>query len=97
MAKKKAKGRAGGTPQRVPRKEPYSAQRMEAILARIKEQSSRIASLARTMEDARLDSLVIDGHQMLIRGLSRAGSTDAEGRFVVATCSWLFSVAVPSA
>ena len=70
MAKKKAKGRSG-TPQRVPRKEPYSAQRMEAILARIKEQSSRIASLARTMEDARLDSLVIDGHQMLLRGLNQ--------------------------
>jgi hypothetical protein len=72
MAKKKAKGRtSGGTPQRVPRKEPYSAQRMEAILARIKEQSSRIASLARAMEESRLDSLVIDGHQMLIRGLNQ--------------------------
>ena len=71
MAKRKVKGRAGGGPQRVPRKEPYSAQRMEAILARIKEQSSRIASLARTMEDSRLDSLVIDGHQMLIRGLNQ--------------------------
>ena len=72
MAKRKAKGRTGGgAAQRVPRKEPYSAQRLEAILARIKEQSSRIGSLARTMEDARLDSLVIDGHQMLIRGLNQ--------------------------
>ena len=72
MAKKKAKGRpSSGPPQRVPRKEPYSAQRMEAILARIKDQSSRIAALARAMEDARLDSLVIDGHQMLIRGLNQ--------------------------
>ncbi len=72
MAKKKAARRSGGgTPQRVPRKEPYSAQRMEAILARIKEQSSRIAALARAMDEAKLDSLVIDGHQMLIRGLNQ--------------------------
>ncbi|MEX2027043.1 MAG: hypothetical protein WEH44_07075 [Pirellulaceae bacterium] len=71
MAKKKAKGRPSGPPQRVPRKEPYSAQRMEAILARIKEQGSRIAALARAMDESRLDSLVIDGHQMLIRGLNQ--------------------------
>jgi hypothetical protein len=70
MAKKKAKGKSG-TPQRMPRKEPYSAQRMEAILARIKEQGSRISALARAMEESRLDSLVIDGHQMLIRGLNQ--------------------------
>ena len=70
MAKKKT-GRKPGAGERVPRKEPYSAQRMEAILARIKDQAARISSLARSMEDARLDTLVIDGHQMLIRGLNQ--------------------------
>jgi len=72
MVKKKGGRRTGSaTPTRVPRKEPYSAQRMEAILARIKDQAARISSLARGMQDAGLDSLVIDGHQMLIRGLNQ--------------------------
>ena len=72
MAKKKGTRRAASAPpERVPRKEPYSAQRMEAILARIKDQAARISALARAMDDARLDTLVIDGHQMLIRGLNQ--------------------------
>ena len=72
MAKKKGGRRTGGgAAARVPRKEPYSAQRMEAILARIKDQAARISSLARAMQDSGLDTLVIDGHQMLIRGLNQ--------------------------
>jgi hypothetical protein len=69
MAKKKKGRRAGAGRQRVPRKEPYTAQRMEAILARIREQAGRISALARGMEESKLDTLVIDGHQMLLRGL----------------------------
>lgn len=71
MAKKKRGRKAGAAAGRIPRKEPYSAQRMEAILVRIKDQAARISSLARAMQEAGLDTLVIDGHQMLIRGLNQ--------------------------
>jgi len=72
MAKKKTGRRArGGAGDRVPRKASYSAQRMEAILGRLKEQASRISSLARSMDESRLDALQIDGHQMLLRGLNQ--------------------------
>ena len=72
MGKKKAVKKAGGmNPDRVPRKEPYSSQRMSAILDRIREQAARISALARSLEDAKIDQLVIDGHQMLLRGLNQ--------------------------
>ena len=72
MGKKKAMKKASGVnPDRVPRKEPYSADRMSKILERIREQAARISGLARALEDAKIDSLVIDGHQMLLRGLNQ--------------------------
>jgi len=72
MGKKKAAKKAGGmNPDRVPRKEPYSAQRMASILERIRDQAARISALSRALEDAKIDSLVIDGHQMLLRGLNQ--------------------------
>jgi hypothetical protein len=71
MGKKKAVKKAGMNPDRVPRKEPYSSQRMSAILDRIREQAARISALARSLEDAKIDQLVIDGHQMLLRGLNQ--------------------------
>ena len=71
MAKKKGRRASGGGGARVPRKASYSAQRMEAILGRLKEQASRISSLAKSMDESRLDALQIDGHQMLLRGLNQ--------------------------
>jgi hypothetical protein len=71
MAKKKAVKRARPTGDRVPRKEPYTSQRVEAIVERVREQAQKLAALARTMDDAELDNVVIDGHAMLLRGLNQ--------------------------
>ncbi len=72
MAKKKtAKKSAPPAEDRVPRKEPYSSQRMSAIQERIREQSTRLSALVRAMDDAKLDAVIIDGHAMLLRGLNQ--------------------------
>ena len=72
MGKKKTvKKASGANPDRVPRKEPYTAERMSKILERIREQAAKISGLARAIEDAKIDSLVIDGHHMLVRGLNQ--------------------------
>ena len=55
----------------LPRVLESHAQRMSAILDRIREQAARISALARSLEDAKIDQLVIDGHQMLLRGLNQ--------------------------
>ena len=69
MAKRKpARQAAAG---RVPRKQPYSSQRIEAVVERVREQASRLGALARTMGDAQLGEVVIDGHAMLLRGLKQ--------------------------
>ena len=56
---------------RVPRKEPYSGQRVEAVVERVRDQATRLSTLSRAMDDARLDQVVIDGHAMLLRGLNQ--------------------------
>jgi hypothetical protein len=56
---------------RVPRKEPYSGQRVEVVVERVREQAARLSALARTIDDAKLDEVVIDGHAMLLRGLNQ--------------------------
>ncbi len=72
MAKKKtAKKSAPQAEERVPRKEPYSSQRMSGIQERIREQSTRLSALVRAMDDAKLDAVIIDGHAMLLRGLAQ--------------------------
>jgi hypothetical protein len=69
MAKRKsARQSAAG---RVPRKQPYSSQRIEAVVERVREQASRLGSLARAMGEAHLGEVVIDGHAMLLRGLKQ--------------------------
>jgi len=70
MAKKKAptKKAASG---RIPRKEPYSGQRVEVVVERVREQAAKLSALSRTMQDAKLDQVVIDGHAMLLRGLNQ--------------------------
>jgi hypothetical protein len=69
MAKKKAAKKAAAG--RVPRKEPYSGPRVEVVVERVREQAAKLSALARTMQDAKLDQVVIDGHAMLLRGLNQ--------------------------
>jgi len=69
MSKKKpAKKSPSG---RVPRKEPYSGQRVEVVVERVREQAARLSALARAIDDAKLNQVVIDGHAMLLRGLNQ--------------------------
>ena len=68
--KKKARSSRSASP-RVPRKEPYSTDRFGAVIERVKEQTTRLATLAKSMDDASLNAVVIDGHAMLIRGLNQ--------------------------
>ena len=56
---------------RVPRKEPYSGPRVEVVVERVREQAARLSALARTIDDAKLSEVVIDGHAMLLRGLNQ--------------------------
>ena len=69
-AKKKA-ARRRPVADRVPRKEPYSAARFSAVIDRVKEQTARLAGLAKNMDESQLNAVVIDGHAMLIRGLNQ--------------------------
>ncbi|PQO31361.1 hypothetical protein C5Y96_13555 [Blastopirellula marina] len=71
MAKKKAKSAAADANKRVPRKEPYDSDRMSNVVERLREQAGRISQLARTLDDADIDEVVIDGHAMLLRGLNQ--------------------------
>ena len=81
MGKKKSKSKSAAKPaakrtsrpaaSRVPRKEPYSAARMGVIIERVKEQTTRLTALAKNMDEATVDAVVIDGHAMLIRGLNQ--------------------------
>jgi hypothetical protein len=71
MGKKKAAKKPGTAIERVPRKEPYTSQRMGAVLDRIREQATRLSALARALDDAGIDSIIVDGHAMLLRGLNQ--------------------------
>jgi hypothetical protein len=69
--KKKPAARHRSAGPRVPRKEPYSTERFGAVIERVKEQTTRLATLAKNMDEASLSAVVIDGHAMLIRGLNQ--------------------------
>ena len=71
MGKKKAAKKPGQTIERVPRKEPYTSQRMGVVLDRIREQAAKLSALARAMDDSQVDSIIVDGHAMLLRGLNQ--------------------------
>lgn len=71
MAKKKAKSASVDNKNRIPRKEPYDSQRVTTVVERLREQAARLSSLARTLDDAEIDEVVIDGHAMLLRGLNQ--------------------------
>jgi hypothetical protein len=69
MGKKKTSKKAPGG--RIPRKEPYTSERVELVVERVREQAGKLSALGRTMADAQLDEVVIDGHAMLLRGLNQ--------------------------
>ena len=71
MAKKKKAAKKSSPTPRIPRKEQYSKDRVLAVVGRVKEQTSRLASLASSMDSADVASVKIDGHAMLIRGLNQ--------------------------
>jgi len=76
MAKKRAKKKVAakkgsGAVERVPRKEDYTAARLTAHVERIREQAARLAGLARSMEDAGVEKILVDGHAMLLRGMNQ--------------------------
>lgn len=56
---------------RIPRKEPYTGERVDLVVERVREQAAKLSALGRVMTDAQLDEVVIDGHAMLIRGLNQ--------------------------
>jgi len=68
---KKAAGAPGAMDDRIPRKEPYTAERITLHVERLREQAARMAGLARAMEDAGVKEIVVDGHAMLLRGLNQ--------------------------
>jgi hypothetical protein len=70
MARKKS-ARKVRAADRVARKQPYSGQRLGVVIERVRDQATRLATLARTIDEAKLDSVVIDGHAMLVRGLNQ--------------------------
>jgi hypothetical protein len=69
MAKKRPPKKAPSG--RIPRKEPYAGARIELVVERVRDQATRLSALARTMAEAELDEVVIDGHAMLTRGLNQ--------------------------
>ena len=68
---KKPKKRSAASNSRVPRKEPYSAERIGEIVERVKDEASRLSSLAKSMKEGQVERVVIDGHAMLVRGLNQ--------------------------
>lgn len=70
VRKKSAKNSAAMN-ERMPRKEPYTSARMAGVLERIREQATRMSALARSLDDAKIDAIIVDGHAMLIRGLNQ--------------------------
>ena len=79
---RKEKSRAAAST-RSPRKEPYTSNRMNGVVERLREQAARLAGLARSMDDAGIDKIVIDGHAMLLRGLNQTDNfTDNASRAV---------------
>ena len=58
-------------PTRIPRKQPYSASRLDHVVDRVRDQATRLAALAKSLDDAKLEQVVIDGHAMLLRGLNQ--------------------------
>ena len=71
MGKRKSKKKSASAIVRQPRKESYESERMISVVDRMREQAARINGLARAMDDAGIDEIVVDGHAMLLRGLNQ--------------------------
>lgn len=71
MAKKAAAKKKTAKKQAAARKEPYTSQRLEAVVDRLREQASKLQALARAMEEDGIEEVVVDGHAMLLRGLNQ--------------------------
>lgn len=71
MAKKLAAKKKRAKKTTVARKEPYTSQRLEAVVDRLREQASKLQALARAMEEDGIEEVVVDGHAMLLRGLNQ--------------------------
>jgi hypothetical protein len=73
MAKKKTKSsaKAATMNERIPRKEPYDSDRIGNVVDRLREQAGRLSQLARPLDEAEVDDVVVDGHAMLLRGLNQ--------------------------
>jgi hypothetical protein len=69
MAKKRPRKKSPAS--RVARKQPYSGERLAVVIERVRDQATRLQALSRTIDEAKLDNVVIDGHAMLIRGLNQ--------------------------
>jgi hypothetical protein len=69
MGKKKAAKKP--TSGRSPRKEQYTVARLNSAIELMKEQVARMSGLARGMADAKVDSIPVDGHAMLLRGFNQ--------------------------
>ena len=69
--KKTAATKAAAATARIPRKQEYTSERLLEHVERIREQAARMAGLARSMDDAGVDEIVVDGHAMLLRGLNQ--------------------------
>ena len=70
MGKKRSKNKRT-LPVREPRKEPYTSERVREQVERLREQAARMTGLARAMDDAGVEEIVVDGHAMLLRGLNQ--------------------------
>lgn len=57
--------------ERSARKHPYRSTMIATLVDRIRDQAARLSGLARAMEDAEVDEVVVDGHAMLLRGLNQ--------------------------
>lgn len=78
---------------RNPRKEPYDAGRVASVVERLREQAARLNQLAKTMDDAGVADVVVDGHAMLVRGLNQIDNfTDNASRAVREAKSALVSM-----
>lgn len=71
MAKKSAAKKKMAQKPAAARKEPYTSQRLEAVVDRLREQASKLQALARSMEEDGIEEVVVDGHAMLLRGLNQ--------------------------
>lgn len=68
---KKSAPKAAASADRSARKEPYSVDRIEKVVDRMRDQAARLSQLVRAMNDGKVDEIVIDGHAMLLRGLNQ--------------------------